>query len=304
MKSFRRSFPSPVSPSRLWISAAAVAVALASIPVGAQSLDLEQGIRLFQQFQEFQDSGNRKKNDERERGREGRDRKAGRESDRSSASAPSRDSGAEGLRRRVTGTWEQRSRVGRDILTREFRGDGRYILRENGEETERGRWSAADGETLVLRPDGGRSPSRLVIARIDRSSMDAQYEVDADNDAQPLRWTRISSSGSDADSRPGVGTGNRFPTGPISEFRPGGGRPGSSATERDPRERKFSDGFYRVPGGATLEIRGEDARISDRRGVGPWISVDDFMVRSEGGNRIRFVHRGQEQIAIRSSSQP
>jgi hypothetical protein len=278
-----------------WLGVAVVAGLMFPVSVGAQGLDIERGLRIYQQIQDIRKGS---KNDEKDKDR-----------DRNASQPRGRDGGAAGLQRRVVGTWEQRSRNGRQILSREFGQDGRYVIRENGQVTERGRWSAEDSETLVLRPDGGRSPARLIVPRVDRSSMDTVYEVDYENDAQPQRWNRVSSS----NSRPGTGQPSFRPNQPEGDFEPDGvmppnlgpgpvlrPNPGLSQNPGSNREGVVPDGFYRSTQGLTIEVRGRAARVTDRRGVGPWIPVEDLQLRPQGNSRIRLNYNGVEQVAIRS----
>jgi hypothetical protein len=139
--------------------------------------------------------------------------------------------------------------------------------------------------------------------------MDAVYEVDYENDAQPQRWNRTSSSSSRPGSgqpsfRPNQPEGNSEPDGvmppnlgPGPSLRP---NPGQSQNLGSSRERPVADGYYRSTQGLTIEVRGQAARVTDSRGVGPWISVDDIQLRSQGGTRVRLNYNGVEQVAIRS----
>jgi hypothetical protein len=183
------------------IMTVAILCSIPARPSQAQELDLEKGLKIFQAIQEIQNSDKdkekqRKKEKDRERDQDqDQERDQERESERATSNrSPSQGGrgGSDSLGRRVTGNWEYRSRNSRSVMTRVFGDDGRYVFRENGSATERGRWQT-DADSLVLRPDGSRSASRLVIYRVDRSSMDAQFEADAEDGAGPVTWRRVGS---------------------------------------------------------------------------------------------------------------
>lgn len=262
----------------------------------AQGLDLEQGLRIFQQIQGATQG-------------QGQQQPSQASPTPTPTPEPVALGGAPGLARRITGQWQNRPRTAQTVAqVREFDGDGDYLFREGDRILERGRWEATDGETLLLRPSGNRSPARLLILSVDRTSAEMIYEADARNDAQPQRWYKV------VDEEPGEGQNLGEPIRPLPTPSPSprpSGTPAATARPATPRPtstprrtpvptrapaRPVPNGTYIGPDSIRIEVQGQYYKRSDARGaMTSWRPLRDIRARYEGEGRVIF-HLGGEDL--------